>query len=288
MDFSEEMIKPLFIVREANGTTLFLSPNQMNIRTRLASLYAYLASKLQIKEVPKVILTNDRKNSKNPFGLTGYYDPETKTIKLYITDRHDTDILRSFAHEVIHHWQNENGTLNGNDAGGHYAQEDENLRKREMEAYLFGNILFRDWQDENRYGPPKTQPLMPQPINENNLAIKNSRRLKKGFEVLLKTFIKDGTISTFDRNLTSGTMKPNDFVNDFSMKLVGALNGLIQTINNRGNWENQSNMIKEGRVVACPKCKAAFDYNEQPEISQGAIRCPFCEVTMDQEGNQHG
>jgi hypothetical protein len=142
-------------------------------KKKLASLYSYLAKHLQIKEVPKVVLTKSKQNSTNPFGLTGYYDHSTKSIRLYITDRHDTDILRSFAHEVIHHWQNETGTLHPEGeqedvkTNAHYAQNDQHLRKKEMEAYLFGNILFRDWQDENRYGPPKTPPLMPQPINEN-------------------------------------------------------------------------------------------------------------------------
>ena len=28
-----------------------------------------------------------------------------------------------------------------------YAQDDQHLRKMEMEAYLKGNLLFRDWED---------------------------------------------------------------------------------------------------------------------------------------------
>jgi hypothetical protein len=134
-------------------------------KPRLASLYSYLSKHLRIKEPPRIVLTKNKQNSAKLFGLTGYYDPNAKSIRLYITDRHDTDILRSFAHEVIHHWQNENGTLTPPQSHEHYAQHDPNLRKREMEAYLFGNILFRDWQDENRYGPPETPPLMPQQIN---------------------------------------------------------------------------------------------------------------------------
>lgn len=218
------------------------------LKFKLASLYSYLAIHLQIREPPKVVLTNSRQNSINPFGLTGYYDPVNKIIRLYVTNRHQTDILRSFAHEVVHHWQNQNGTLRKGDGktdtSPHYAQYDLNLRKREMEAYLFGNILFRDWQDENRYGPPSVPPVMPQPINEN-LAIQNSMKLKDGFKKLLKYFIYNGTIGSYHRELTSGDMNPEDFVNDFANKLVTALNTQIQTINDRGNWENQPYMIKE-------------------------------------------
>lgn len=255
MDLSKEKNRPIeqiFVVREQK------SNEGSELKQKIASLYSYLASHLQIREVPKVVLTNDKQNSVNPFGLTGYYDPDTKSIRLYITDRHQTDILRSFAHEVIHHWQNENGTLKSGDKNAdtspHYAQNDQNLRKREMEAYLFGNILFRDWQDENRYGPPAAPPLMPQPINEN-LRVQNSSRLKNGFEKLLRYFVKDGTISSYHRELTSGDMNPEDFINDFANKLVGALNTQIQTINDRGNWENQPYMIKETK--SCPKSSKA-------------------------------
>jgi len=145
-------------------------------KKKLGSLLAYLVKHLQLKTLPSALkLINSKKNADNPFGLTGHYDHKTHGITLYITDRHDTDILRSFAHEVIHHWQNERGVLHPEDSGvkmpidnetkPHYAQENDWLRKREMEAYLFGNILFRDWQDEQRMGPPTKEPFLPQPYD---------------------------------------------------------------------------------------------------------------------------
>jgi hypothetical protein len=140
------------------------------LNKKIASLYSYLAIKLGITELPKVAISHDENEPKKEFGKTAYYDPSNKSIKLYVFSRHNTDILRSFAHEVIHHWQNLNGTLNPEGTAAQcasYAQVDPNLRKREMEAYLFGNILFRDWQDENRYGPPAHPPLMPELIKEN-------------------------------------------------------------------------------------------------------------------------
>jgi hypothetical protein len=145
-------------------------------KQKLASLLTYLTKHLQLQTPPSSLkIINSRKNAGNPFGLTGHYDHKTKQITLYITDRHDTDVLRSFAHEVIHHWQNERGVLHpeahgenmpmDNDTKPHYAQNNPWLRKREMEAYLFGNILFRDWQDEQRMGPPKAEPFLPQPYD---------------------------------------------------------------------------------------------------------------------------
>jgi len=135
----------------------------------LGSLVLYLTAHLQLQELPILKLIDSRENSDKPFGKTGYYDHNNKKITIFTTDRHDTDVLRTLSHEMVHHWQNMRGTLHPNDGSDdtepHYAQESPWLRKREMEAYLFGCILFRDWQDEQRMGPPKTQPFLPRPYD---------------------------------------------------------------------------------------------------------------------------
>ena len=72
----------------------------------------------------------------------------SQRIVLFITNRHPKDICRSFAHELIHHVQNLRGDLDKGDMSSpKYAQEDDHMRKMEMEAYLKGNMLFRDWED---------------------------------------------------------------------------------------------------------------------------------------------
>ena len=43
---------------------------------------------------------------KNLLGKTAYYDPNTQTIVLFTEGRHPKDIVRSFAHEMVHHVQN--------------------------------------------------------------------------------------------------------------------------------------------------------------------------------------
>ena len=97
--------------------------NNDGLKRRLASLYKYLSQHLGIKEVPKVVFRNSKKNADDMLGMTGHYDPQTKTIVLYITGRHPKDLLRSYCHELIHHWQNENGTLSSQSekASAHYA-----------------------------------------------------------------------------------------------------------------------------------------------------------------------
>jgi hypothetical protein len=118
---------------------------------KLGRLYAFQKKKLNLKETPKVFLTEDGQNAEKMLGKTAHYEPSTKTIRLNITNRHPKDILRSFAHEVIHHWQQETGQLDnptGQDFGPQYAQKNEQLRKMEKQAYLLGNMQFRDWEDE--------------------------------------------------------------------------------------------------------------------------------------------
>ena len=78
-------------------------------------------------------------------GKTAYYDPNSKEIVLYATGRHPKDILRSYAHEMIHHNQNLEGRL-GNITTTN-VNEDEALQEIEKEAYTEGNMYFRSWEN---------------------------------------------------------------------------------------------------------------------------------------------
>jgi len=119
----------------------------------IAQLFVYMAKKLNIKDIPKVVMVNDKENAKKLLGFTGDYNPETKTIRIYTASRWQKDQLRSFAHELIHHVQNERGDLSGNSNNDpKYAQNDPHLREMEKEAYLMGNLLFRDWSDTIKHG----------------------------------------------------------------------------------------------------------------------------------------
>lgn len=82
------------------------------------------------------------------FAPTGNYDYTTNTITLYISQRQAKDILRSFCHELIHHSQylsNPAGYSAFDKTGT--VMENGELRKYEKDAYLKGNILFREWTE---------------------------------------------------------------------------------------------------------------------------------------------
>ena len=119
------------------------------------SLGQYAQEQFGFKRPPTLNLISDRDNHMKPLGKTAYYDPEGMTVSIYVDGRHPKDILRSFAHELVHHTQNENGELNS--AGFHgegYAQKNKGLRNMERDAYERGNMCFRDWEDQLKQQKP--------------------------------------------------------------------------------------------------------------------------------------
>ena len=120
----------------------------MELKEALIEIYKKAKENYQFENDPKLILRQDEENAENLLGKTAYYNPSDMSIVLFITNRHPKDICRSFSHELVHHHQKERGDLEIGDASSPtYAQDDKHMRKMEMEAYLKGNMLFRDWED---------------------------------------------------------------------------------------------------------------------------------------------
>lgn len=127
--------------------------SEQELKFYLNELYNYCLDKLdKIDRPPKIFFDEDQANADDIFGKTGYYDPDKEEIHLFITDRHPKDILRSLAHEMVHHEQNCRGdtkklniSLTANDPA--YASHDMGLREMEREAFERGNMIFRDWCD---------------------------------------------------------------------------------------------------------------------------------------------
>jgi hypothetical protein len=126
--------------------------NNPKFNQALGGIYRDAVKKFNIRTTPKLVLKQDKENASKTLGRTAFYDPSELKIVLYITGRHPKDVLRSFAHELIHHVQNERGDLQGGDASNpQYAQQDDHLRDMEKEAYLEGNLLMRDFEDNFKY-----------------------------------------------------------------------------------------------------------------------------------------
>ena len=108
-----------------------------------------MQKQLKFDTIPTLNFIEDEENAKDMFGRTAHYNPNTSEITVYISGRHPKDIMRSVAHEVIHHAQNCRGEFDNafNLGEEGYAQSNNHLRKMEKQAYLLGNMLFRDWED---------------------------------------------------------------------------------------------------------------------------------------------
>ena len=114
-------------------------------------LVSHIKGELGFKAEPAITLQDDPDNAGNTLGKTAFYSPADKVITIYVTSRHPKDIMRSIAHETVHHAQNERGEFdNISEMGEGYAQNDEHLRNMEKEAYLKGNMCFRDWEDGHK------------------------------------------------------------------------------------------------------------------------------------------
>jgi hypothetical protein len=83
----------------------------IDILEKIAELTNYMREKgYNIDPVPSIELVGDDVDNAEKFlGKTAYYDPINKSITIYTYGRHPKDIVRSYAHEMIHHIQNLRG-----------------------------------------------------------------------------------------------------------------------------------------------------------------------------------
>ena len=170
--FFKKNIPYIKVEETPNETRFYLKENQLNEAVRCKALHntpqnelvpyiktltQFMDDNIEIRPLPKVKFVDDEANASKVLGKTAYYDPQNCAITLYITDRHPKDILRSFAHEMIHHMQNMQGRL-GN-IGTQNINQDDNLKELEEEAFQLGNIMLRSWENsQDQLDEIKLQP----------------------------------------------------------------------------------------------------------------------------------
>ncbi len=121
-----------------------------DLKPLLGKLAIFAKDRLGFEYPPKLFLKQDAANGGCALGKTAHYDPSEKAVTIFVSNRHPKDILRSFTHELVHHCQNLRGDLapeKMKTMSKNYAQENDHMRKMEKEAYLEGNMCFRDWED---------------------------------------------------------------------------------------------------------------------------------------------
>jgi hypothetical protein len=161
----------------------------INILEKIAELTNYMRGKgYNIDPVPSIELVGDDVDNAEKFlGKTAYYDPINKSITLYTYGRHPKDIVRSYAHEMIHHIQNLEDRLG--DITTTNTQEDDHLNDIEAEANLKGTMTFRNWTDSLQEKKNKD------PFGLNQYA----RELAQGLEEVLT----EGRYDKFTNELSS-------------------------------------------------------------------------------------
>ena len=137
----------LYVCHKCGHDNTPKSNKTWNLQNGIVSLTKYMLNNgMNISPLPKLkFIDNDKENAGELLGKTAYYDPLEKSITLYTLNRHPKDILRSYAHEMVHHVQNLENRLNNINTTN--TNEDGALPEIEEEAYKLGNMILRNWED---------------------------------------------------------------------------------------------------------------------------------------------
>ena len=203
-----------------------INSSEFNFQPYIASLTKYfLDNQMAIEPLPKIqMIHDDYENGEDLFGKTAYYAPATNLIVLYTYGRHPKDILRSYAHELVHVHQNMEDRLNAINTTD--INQDDYLENLEREAYETGNILFRGWSDsitgnklEESVKKLITEKKKKDPFGLNAYAL----QLAKGMEEQVsdyKVYLDmDGVLADFDQRFEDiSGMKPKEFEDKYGTK----------------------------------------------------------------------
>ena len=146
-EYKGEKLPKWGLVRKSKENVNENTIPSIDIVQKCAELTQHMIDKgYNIQPLPSVkFIGDDSSNAENFLGQTAYYNPDEKMIVVYTYGRHPKDIVRSFAHEMIHHMQNLEGRLG--DITTTDTTEDDRLNDLEKEANLKGTMEFRNWTD---------------------------------------------------------------------------------------------------------------------------------------------
>jgi cytidyltransferase-like protein len=213
----------------------------MDFKSALVSLTKYMINNgMNIKPLPKlIIIKNDLENANNVLGRTAHYDPNNCSITLFTLNRHPKDILRSYAHEMIHRIQDNEGRLNNINTTN--TNEDGNLEELEKEAYLNGNMTFRNWEDSLKNSKPVNEVYFldvekfnyPRTIHEDL------------WHTLNEIILNPNSAVEINGNLTRGKFQVGNIIYEYDIKIIP------NPYNDGGNFANIS-FYPEGDKISTP------------------------------------
>ena len=236
---------------------------------------------------PKLFLRQDEQNAADPLGKTGFYDPQKESITIFTAGRHPKDVMRSLAHELMHHAQNCKGDFDNVENMGEqgYAQSNTHLRTMEIQAYQ-ASIVFRDWEDSIK-GTIYNESLQ-KGANEN-MSIKNWKNEE------LKTLITEqwGFSMNLDKLNEAGDPTGVESPSEYGEKKAKkSLKGEDDPEEEKKGWEGlkeENNELFEQATATCKQrhellgdkaVRQCIEEEMTRLISEG---CPFEEEEEDEE-----
>lgn len=159
------------------------------------NLVAFMQQKFGFDKLPVITYVDDEQNAGNLLCKTGQYDHENESITIYITGRHPKDILRSLAHELLHHIQKHEGMMDNRNMGAtsnpNYILYDKFLKKVEADAFERGNICFREWEANIKEGLKKMENLEEKKKKKRKIPKKKLSKYKMKVKKIADTIKKD-------------------------------------------------------------------------------------------------
>ena len=195
-----------------------INSEQMELKKRTEEISEFMKNDgLNVFPYPETEFNYDDQNGL--FITTGYYSPSDKKIVLFCKDRHPKDILRSFAHEMIHHMQNLDGK-NLNFTNKDNVKDNNELEELESEAYLKGNIYFRKWTEYEKNNNSL--------LSESIISVSQLRELTKDLDESLEPNEVDLSSFNIKKNLNPKFWKNDLLDSRIRMKLLDIADDFIE------------------------------------------------------------
>jgi len=202
----------------------------------LEEFLGFANNKLEIDQPYSVYFVDDKQNAADPLGKTAMYNPSSNSVYVYATNRHPKDILRSIAHELMHHKQNCDGRLDKT-----YGEGSTSEKQLELEANKAG-YLVREFEDNRAQTLNEVAPFVaaagvailsgllfkgdtPEEMLKNNLMKKLTLKYQKGTlknkvgrvvtEAEFKKMLKDIKDSMADKTTLEDAVEYFDLVGMF-------------------------------------------------------------------------
>lgn len=208
------------------------------------------SSNLMGVEKPYVRYKTDKGEGQPSFGG---YAPQSKTLTVYTKNRHPMDILRTVAHEMVHHKQNEDGRL-----GKDIEKEGATGSDIENEANLEAGKIMRWFGKANPHLFDKSHVIESNAIFLGGVPGSGKDKILK--EAILSNNYKEVSFNNFKENyidgdnlVINGTMDSFEKVkyiknllenNGYSTMMI-----FVNTTNETSKQRNEARAVKGGRVI---------------------------------------